>query len=330
MKILVIGLGSMGKRRIRLIQKNYPDISIYGCDTSRERCDKAKEIFGIKTTTDLDSIIKLGFQAAFICTSPLTHSDLINICLINDIHVFSEINLVVKGYDENINLSKEKDLILFLSSTFLYRDEILEIDKVVKSNSQNILYNYHVGQYLPDWHPWESYSDYFVSNKETNACREILAIELPWLTSVFGKIKDLHVFKQNISSLKINYPDSYTIILKHENGNIGSFLVDIVSRKAVRKLTVINEKFTILWEGTPKSLIISNDENNENKPFVNSNYENIKDYNKYIVENAYENEIINFFNIIKSENFTLKYSFENDKNTLSTIDMIEGYFNEKK
>ena len=38
--------------------------------------------------------------------------------------------------------------------------------------------NISLGQYLPDWHPWESYKSFFVSNKKTNGCRELFAIEL--------------------------------------------------------------------------------------------------------------------------------------------------------
>ena len=37
---------------------------------------------------------------------------------------------------------------------------------------------YHSGQYLPDWHPWESYKDFYVSNPATGARREIVPFEL--------------------------------------------------------------------------------------------------------------------------------------------------------
>ena len=37
MKVLVIGLGSMGKRRIRLIKDMYPEFEIYGVDGREDR-----------------------------------------------------------------------------------------------------------------------------------------------------------------------------------------------------------------------------------------------------------------------------------------------------
>ena len=65
------------------------------------------------------------------------------------------------GYDENIALAKAKDKILFLSSTFLYRKENQSIIEKVHEAQCPLNYIYHVGQYLPDWHPWESYNNYF-------------------------------------------------------------------------------------------------------------------------------------------------------------------------
>lgn len=34
----IVGLGSMGKRRLRLIQNNFKDILVCGIDTNKERC----------------------------------------------------------------------------------------------------------------------------------------------------------------------------------------------------------------------------------------------------------------------------------------------------
>ena len=69
MKIVVIGLGSMGKRRIRLIKELYPSYLIYGVDSREDRREEAKELFGI------DSYIKISdvsddVTCAFVSTSP--------------------------------------------------------------------------------------------------------------------------------------------------------------------------------------------------------------------------------------------------------------------
>ena len=47
MNIAVIGLGSMGKRRIRLIKALYPDYNIIGIDGRKDRRQEAYEQFEI-------------------------------------------------------------------------------------------------------------------------------------------------------------------------------------------------------------------------------------------------------------------------------------------
>ena len=44
MKIIVIGLGSMGKRRIRLLSEQ-KDIQLFGIDSQENRCAEVKEKF---------------------------------------------------------------------------------------------------------------------------------------------------------------------------------------------------------------------------------------------------------------------------------------------
>ncbi len=63
----------------------------------------------------------------------------------------------------------------------------------IDESSCNFSYTYHVGQYLPDWHPWEDIKDFFVNDKRTNGNREILVRELPWLTETFGEVIDFKV-----------------------------------------------------------------------------------------------------------------------------------------
>lgn len=107
MNIVVIGLGSMGKRRIRLLQKLVPDSMVVGIDNNIERANAVAEKYGIVCYSSLKEIEK-HFDCAFICTSPLSHGSIINECLQKGCHIFSEINLVDNLYKENIQLAKEK------------------------------------------------------------------------------------------------------------------------------------------------------------------------------------------------------------------------------
>lgn len=320
MKVIVIGLGSMGKRRIRLMKQYDSKLDIIGVDTNEERLKLAEEEFGIRTSSSIDEICNAEkIDCAFVCTSPLSHHNIIKSLIQYKLHVFTEINLVADGYEEFIKTDSVK---LFLSSTFLYRKDIQWMINEVHNEQVN--YIYHTGQYLPDWHPWENYQQFFVGDKRTNGCREIFAIELPWLVACFGKIKHMNVIKNKMTELQIDYPDNYLLQIEHENGNKGLLAVDVVARKAIRRMEIYSESLQIYWDGTPNSLQRWDYDNGQMESVAT--YDNIvkdKNYCDNIIENAYMDEIDAFFSWIKGDNSKVRHNFSKDLEILNIIDKIE-------
>lgn len=318
----------MGKRRINLLKKYFSiNVEVVGLDISIARRSEVEELYGVRTYFELDEVIEIEkIDGALVCTDPIYHADIIMKCLNKNLHVFTELNLLKDRYLEIMDTAQKNGLELFLSSTFMYRNEIDYIQTEIKSSDKKLCYRYHVGQYLPDWHPWESYKDFFVNNKKTNGCREIFAIELPWILKTFGKVSKVQVImRDNISSLDLDYPDSYIVLLEHESGAKGVLNVDIVSRKPIRSLEIYSEEIHIFWEGTPNSL---RRYNIENKEIINvETYLSIdKDsrYSENIIENAYIEELNIFIKKVLGVENLEKYTFKDDLYTLELIDKIEG------
>ncbi|MBR2504117.1 MAG: Gfo/Idh/MocA family oxidoreductase [Oscillospiraceae bacterium] len=323
MKALIVGLGSMGKRRIRLLKGIDPSIEIIGVDTWDERRAQVEEM-GHKTFTSIAEAAQEKPDVAFVCTAPLSHYAILKELLTYKINSFTELNLVKDGYEELMALAKANDTVLFLSSTMLYRGEINFILDEVKKYDKPVSYIYHIGQYLPDWHPWESYKNFFVGNKRTNGCREIFGIEMPWLIEAFGKVTDVYSVSNKVTDLDIDFDDRYFVTLTHESGARGVLSVDVVCPKAVRNLEVYGEGLHLFWEGNPKALWKFNNDTKE-KEFINTyeSFEHDSRYSDNIVENAYVDEMQNFLAVVKGTEQP-KYSFEKDLYTISVMDKIEG------
>lgn len=324
MNVLVIGLGSMGKRRLRLMKEMYPDNSYYGVDGREDRRIEVKEKYSVDCAESICvAAEKFHIQMAFVCTSPLSHNEIIKECLRYSWNVFTELNLVDDGYEENMALAKKKGCTLFLSSTFFYREEIRYIRSKVNTK-QKWNYVYHIGQYLPDWHPWENYKEFFIGDKRTNGCREIMAIELPWLTQTFGTVESVHVISDKMTELKIDYNDNYLIQIQHSNGCKGVLVVDVVSPVAVRRLEIYAENKYLQWSGTPDSLLEYDAQTDQLKTVVLNEKEEHKDgYRAFVVENAYKNEIREFMEVVLEGKKQL-YGFEEDYKILKLIDQVEA------
>ena len=194
MKFLVIGLGSMGKRRVRNLLAN-GEKSIFGFDLREDRRKETEEKYGIKTYGNFEEAVKEQKIDAFsISVPPDKHMDYAHYAFEYGIHCFIEASVVDDNMKELINKSKtNKEIKICPSCTLRFHPAIKLIKKIIETGEIGGLshFSYHSGQYLPDWHPWEKVTDYYVGNKETGGCREIVPFELTWLNWVFGDIEKI-------------------------------------------------------------------------------------------------------------------------------------------
>lgn len=323
MRILVCGLGSMGKRRMGIIRRGFPDAEICGVDPQKERSESVRDMADMTGTDFCKAFKDFNPEAVFVCSPPLTHTDVVLYSLDHGAHTFSEINLTAGGYDRIISAAAHNKKLAFLSSTFLYNKEInWLIDGINKAGK--VGYRYHTGQYLPDWHPWENYQDFFISRKETNAVREIMAIEFPWIFKAFGKVVDYRCMAQKITSLNLDYPDMVHLMFKHENGISGTLTFDCVSVQAVRRLDVFNEAFFFEWSGAPGTLkrYCPDKKKTETVP-VYENFDKNPDYAAFIIENPYVEEVETFFRMIQENNYHGAQGYDRDIGVIDLIDRIE-------
>lgn len=323
MKVLVVGYGSMGRRRIRLLKALSEEHSFICVDNNKERLAQINRD-GMTGCSSLTEAISHKPDIAFVCTPPGYHAEIILELIDAGIHVFMELNLISNRYDEILEKAAKKNVKVFMSNTMLYDKQILTIMENTRRHNGNKTYIYHVGQYLPDWHPWESYKVFFIGKKDTNGCREILAIQLPWIIKLFGQVRTVSVVKRRNTNLDIDFDDTYIITLEHENGDTGVFICDVLARKAISYLEIMGENTHIVWSGTPETLL-SFDEKTQTMERLQSydKVEHVEGYADIINEDQYMDEIKAFIAWINDER-TPAYMLEDDKYVLDLIDKIEG------
>ena len=109
------------------------------------------------------------------------------------------------------------------------------IGQRIIGNPLNI--NYHTGQYLPDWHPWEKIEDFYVSVRETGAGREIVPFELTWLNDIFGDPEPLACVKGKLTDMNADIDDIYHCLLRYPDNILANITVEVISRpKATREM----------------------------------------------------------------------------------------------
>lgn len=326
MKFLVIGLGSMGKRRVRNL-KALNQIDIAGFDIDQSRVLDVEEKYSISTYNDFEAAMEEFKPDAFlISTPPNLHMDYAYIAKDNNIHCFIEASVIdSQKILELSNAIKGTTLIMAPSCTMSYFPAPKKIKSLLEEGiiGKPLNYNYQSGQYLPDWHPWEKIEDFYVSNKNTGGCREIVPFELTWLSKIFGNAQALGCVKRKLTDMNADIDDIYHCMLEHNDGLIGNLTVEVVSRpKAVRDFRLIGSEGEIVYSSDSNSLkyINLNMEDWETISFDNGTIEN-----HYInPEEPYINEIKDYISAIENNQQNIfPNSLLDDYNVLNTLYDLE-------
>jgi len=127
-----------------------------------------------------------------------------------------------------------------------------------------------------------------------------------------------------LTGLAIDFDDTYMLSVRHENGSVGQFTLDVVSRKATRSLEVFDEEIFLTWDGKPGGLFDCSAGTGDGRHIAT--YETVMNDPRYadnIVENAYVDEMRAFFDTLEGKP-ARRHSFEDDRRLLKLIDEIEG------
>lgn len=323
MKFLQIGLGSMGKRRVRCLQAlGYKDI--IGFDPRRDRREEAARLYGIKTVAGEKELYNVDADAMLISTPPDLHQKYLRIALARRLPVFVEASVVLKGLKELLAQAKRKKVVVAPSCTMRFHPAIQDIKRIVKSGKYGKVTNfsYHFGNYLPDWHPWEKVKDFYVSNPVTGACREIVPFELTWLTDIVGMPTGVRAFYGKTMDVQAPIDDTYVLSLKFKSC-MANLLVDVVSRYYIRTLVLNMERAQIQWRWDVPRVDLFEAETRRWVRMEQPEPKAVSGYNKNIAEQMYVDEIDAFVRAAKG---TGKFpnTLEHDIAILKILEAAEG------
>jgi len=322
LKILVVGLGSMGKRRIRnLVHLGYSDI--LGYDIQKTRRDESEQKYRIKTFEKIEDALDYNPKAMIISTPPDLHLKYANLAIKNNIDFFMELNHSSSHVKQIINKIKGKKIIAAPSCTMRYHPVVLELEKLLnKKKIGKILQIHHYnGQNLKSWHPWENYKKFFVSKKETGGAKELVPFELNWLIHLFSKIESVSANVEKISDLDVDIDDIYQIHAQFKNGIVGNLVFDVISNPSFRETKLIGSKGVILCDfkkgiiqiNTGKKWKIKKTKMGMTAPGYIGNTPS---------ETVYEEEIKNFLLAVKRKQ-KYPFSLNQDLQILKVLDAIE-------
>lgn len=260
MKILLAGLGSIGRRHFRnLVALGETDLVLYRTNLATLPDD---ELAGYPVETDLAQALKRHKPQAVIVSNPTAlHMDI----AIPAAQAGSAI-LLEKPIAENLEkvdalrkASAASGSKILVGFQFRYHPTINKARELIASGSIGKVLSAHAhwGEYLPNWHPWEDYRQSYAARADLGGGVIVtLTHPLDYLRYLLGEVEAIWSFNGHISPLELaGVEDVAEIGLKFTSGAIGGVHVNYFQRPPVHRLEIIGTAGTLSWDNTDGLLI---------------------------------------------------------------------------
>lgn len=251
-KLLVVGVGSIGKRHIENNQKYFSKIDI--ADTRNDRLIECQKKFNINKTFKnyINAFKNNKYDAVFITTPPHLHLKIAELAVKNRSHILIEkpLGMSIKGWDKISKICNKHKLINYvaychrhISYTKKFKEFLLK-KKIGKLLNGSLTW----GSYFPDWHPWEKYWTYYMAKKHQGGgalMDESHGIDL--IRYFFGEPKKIFSFIDKISNLKMTADDNAFLLFKMKNKMLISLNFDLISKPTKCEIQINGSKGSLVW-----------------------------------------------------------------------------------
>ena len=254
MKALLVGLGSIGRRHL----ENLRALGVPELWTWRFRCTTATPA-DVRTFETLDAALELRPDLVLVCNPTSQHLPVARRALEAGCALFVEkpLSHTLAGVDDLVVLARRSGVPALVGFNMRFEPGLRHVHQLVADGAigRPLSVRAHVGQYLPDWHPWEDYRQGVSAHNETGGGVVLdLIHELDYVRWIMGEVEEVAAIGGHLSSLEIETEDIAEILLRFTGGSVGSVHVDYLERTLARSCRVIGEEGTVTWDGVAREV----------------------------------------------------------------------------
>jgi len=257
-RLAIIGLGSIGRRHLRLISEIRSDIEVIVVRSGHgDSCDEEK--LATKTVYSIGDAIKEGIQAAIVSSPATLHLDQSLELAKNGVHLLIEkpLSHTLDRVEKLLNIVNENDVTAMVGYVFRYDLGAIKFKSWLSKKIKGTILHARIecGSYLPDWRPDQDY------RRTVSALPELgggvlleLSHELDYLHWFFGKPTDVQAQIKNSETLDINVEDQADLLITSKQGYPIVVQIDFNRRYLTRKCKVITTEGELIWDAIQKNV----------------------------------------------------------------------------
>lgn len=231
MKVLFVGLGSIGQRHLRNLKKLRHDqpLEVFSYrqspsqlvieDGSSKEVESLEKYYGFTEFDSLEKALNEKPDIAFVCNPSSMHVPTSILCANSGCHLFIE-KPVSNGNDglyELEQILKEKDLVSMVGFQTRFHLIVMETFRLLKNQQygQVISARFNWADYLPNFHPYEDYrKGYAARNDLGGGVTFSFSHELDLIQHFFGTPQSVYALGGHLSNLEIDVDDTIAALFQ--------------------------------------------------------------------------------------------------------------------
>lgn len=299
MNVLLIGLGSIGKKHVAALKSIDRTIQIFALrsTTNAELNEDVANIFTLKEIENVD------IDFAIIANPTSEHTKTIKSLIEYDFPLFIEKPLSAQlDVDEIISTIQEKGTATYIACNLRFLDSLNYVRKHLTEKEAPRIneINVYCGSYLPLWRKEGDFRQSYSANADLGGGVHIdLIHEIDYLYWLLGSPNEIKRHFTSKSNLDINAVDYANYLLEYERFN-ASVILNYYRRDAKRTLEIVFDEATWMID------IIKNNVSINGKIVYASNQ---------TIADTYQNQMNYFINCLKEGHDTFN-NIENAYNVL--------------
>lgn len=235
MKVLVIGMGSIGQRHCEVLQ---------GLEQVERVDSVSRKASTGATYGSLDAVVSPEIYDYFvIANETYRHYETLEwiTTRMDGKTILVEKPLYEKPYTLDLKSNR-----VYVAYNLRFHPLMGHIRKEIAGEA--LLYaNAIVGQYLPTWRPGRDYREsYSASSKKGGGVLRDLSHELDYLCWLAGPLASIEAIDTKVSSLEIDAEDLFTAIGRTEQGSVINVSMDYISKIPLRQLILHTNGKTLI------------------------------------------------------------------------------------
>jgi NAD(P)-dependent dehydrogenase (short-subunit alcohol dehydrogenase family)/predicted dehydrogenase len=260
MRVLVCGFGSVGRRHVRNLRRlGVRDILCFrsrGVDTrpltEDEQCMPVASLEqGLERRPDL-----------VLVTNPTAvHLETAAAAVGARVPVFVEkpLGVALLGVDELLDRVQSLHLPAFIGYAMRFHPTLVKAKQILDAGAigRPLTARFFVGEYLPDFHPWEDYREGYSARSDLGGGVMLTLIHDVDLAEWFlGLPQEVFCAAGHRSKLEIDVEDVAAMICTSGEGPLVEIHMNYLERPARRGFVIVGEDGAMEWEGTEGLLIV--------------------------------------------------------------------------